>query len=472
MKKIFFAFAFIFILSISFPLTISTSQKHIILEPGKCAYVDITCTNSENIALDSVALYTQPIPGLSVPSLINIGDLGPLSSSSLSLPICVDENAKEGEYVLYLKIKGRYKYSNGEVGDFSYSGATLAVSILRLPKIEIKFSKIVNCSADITIVNEGGEANDVWIKPLPPFSLLNQTAIYIGKINKTAKTKLVFNCAHFDKGVVNLSLLITYNTKNQQNLSKTISLSIPSDMPELRFKLRAEGTVVRKEPTKITFVLVNEGRDMEDVRVTLVDNDTLTLVNQSFLFFGHVNGKEARCSALVWSKASPGYYLIPAKISFRDHGVLMEKEIKVPVIIEENERADILLETRREEGMVFTTITVTNPTDFAIEGVVVEISSTCLVDVENYNKQYIGKIDAGDFGTVQFKLKPKDEEECVLSVTASYLDQSGKNRKIVRSFVIEIEKEEEKKDNLLCFAGGFIFFILIIFIIWKIRERK
>jgi len=471
MKKIFFSLAFIFIISFSFSLTISTTQKHILLEPGKCVYVDVNCENSENIALDSVSLYVQPLPGLSAPSLINIGSLGPLSSSSLSLPICADKNAKEGEYVLYLKVKGRYKYNDGEVGDFSYSAATLSISILRLPKIEIKFSKIVNCSTNLTIVNEGGEANDVWLKPLPPFSLLNQSAIFIGTINKTAKTRLVFNCAHFDKGVVNLSLLITYSIKNQQNLSKIIPLSIPSDMPELRFKLLTEGTIVRKEPTKISFVFVNDGRAMEDVRISL-NNDILTLVNQSFLFFGSVGKGRKKISALVWSKAPPGYYLVPATISFRDHGVLKEKKINVPIIVEETKRADILLETRKEKDLLFTTITITNPTDFAMEGVEVGINSTCLVDTGNYNKQYIGKIDEGDFGTVQFKLKPKKEGTCELSVIAHYLDQSGKSKEVVKSFVVEIEKEEEKKDNLLCFAGGFIAIILVIIIMWKIRERK
>ncbi len=461
-------------LSSTFALSLRISPQQVRREPGTCVQVRVVVTNNDDIALEDVAVILLTPPGIEATPSFTIGDLPAGSSTTLNIPICINENLSEGQYLVLFKTQGRYQ-SGTYLDSFTYTTATISFFVFRGPRFIISYGNISSdCSLPITISNTGGSARDVCLSVALPYSLAHQDKLYLGDFPTGESKSLVLNLTcnrALREGVLRIPVILTYSTKYGGKGKARIVITPVCELTFFPVYVSIPNVLKAKSRNRICFDVQTLDRPLEDVMLWVKNTKNITYLVLSHypvrIPFVPVNETRRVC-ADGWVPLKPGVHRIPIAISFYEHGIRRGRAVQALARVVENAEPRIFADTRVENRQVVMGVTVANPSDYTIHGVWVRLSGSCFKDNATHNAQYVGDIDPGDFGTVQFKLS-EQSYPCELRVFATYR-VVGIAREINATFTLP-PIPQEKKENFppwLIPAGAAL---AGVFVLWRVFKK-
>ncbi|NYZ77188.1 hypothetical protein H0O02_02640, partial [Candidatus Micrarchaeota archaeon] len=401
-----------------------------ISNPSSCPTLPTGCEG--NSRLTGVSISVSPPAIISMDKDANIGDLELGSSTFLSLPFSVADDAQSGIYRLDFRI-----YSFGETGNIRY--VTIPVTIANTPEFVFTPDSNVLTSVDsisLRIENNGGLAKNVKIKiseDTAGVALYGTNQIYIGDLSGEKTVAVMLDSRSAQDGPVNIPFLVTYEDEIGVSHEETdyVRMTVKKEMLDLTFTQDSD-IITRKDSTLVLSIRNNGNEPLNDVKITLTDPN-VRLRDKNELNFGSIAaGGQATVSGGVFASLSPGLNLVPAKVTWTERDVNKEQDMTIPLTISSDADVGVYIETKPAPLTVGTehtlSILVSNLGSYAIDNVDVEIDSDILESLDISNKQYIGSLAKDDFSTVQFKTKVISTAapgDYTINVKVRYRDQSG-----------------------------------------------
>lgn len=450
-------------------------------KPGESGTITLTVTNADTAySVDAVSITVYGYPEFAYKETINVGDMNPGTSTVVSIPIKVADNAESGVYVFDLRLQG--SVTTGTQTNLNYKSSSVAVSVLRNPVLTVSGYPPVyheNGEFPIIINNYGGAAKNVKINVLSPFALYGTNEMFLSEINGTnnAALNLTLNVVGVDEGQNTLGLEFTYDDElgNEINEVTNISLAVKKEQTDLVFSQASD--ILSKTDSSVKFKIVNGGKTLNDVKLQFDSSAGFIVKSGDEIKIGDVaSGETTYVVFPAYVDASPGTRNVNATITYFEDGKEKSESIRIATAISSASDVQVLLDAKplpvirgQEETL---SITVANTWDYPVESTSVRIDGDFYTLVSVQNEQYIGLLNKDDFSSVQFKVLVKSDAPAQGNLTAyiRYKDPTGAWVEKTKLIPVKIGDQPAAENNTLLYA--IVIVVLVAAVYWLFFRKK
>ncbi|MEM4335505.1 MAG: hypothetical protein QXL47_01820 [Candidatus Anstonellales archaeon] len=458
----------------------SVSTDKMSYAPGDTGYITIVLKNGDVASVNDITLQLSAGGNIALgATVLNIGDLGPASSTTINIPITVVKTATSGMY--FVTIDARGSITSVTPIEFKRTESIAAVKVVKTPVLSVRLDETElgkETKATLTICNDGGEARDMSIEPGGEIRFSGTDSVYVGTVGKGCVNKnVLFDARSASEGSTPLKLILNYKNELGEEKTEEKTVNVVVNKREGDFSLEQLEDVQTKTETTLKLLVSNKGNDAKNVRISFVDN-AIKLVGMSKIDAGEIaKGGSKELDAKVYVNAEPGITNVQVKIEWEENGEKKEDIITVPMRIKSDADVGVYVEAKpapiRANGEHTLSITVANLGSYAIGSVSVSLQSDVFEIQEAQAEKYIGGLEYDDFSSEQFKVKVKNVEPGVypISIKITYRDYSGEwvTKNVEAKLLIEGAVQESGNGTMLLIILGVV---LIAGVYYFLKMRK
>ncbi|MBU0586652.1 hypothetical protein KJ780_04000 [Candidatus Micrarchaeota archaeon] len=458
--------------------SVSTSSS--VYKPGESGAITMTISNSDaSSTIKSVSITAYGVPEFTYKETTSIGDMNPGTSTVISIPITVKNDAKSGIYVFDLKVQGIV--TTATESNLNYKSSSVAIFVLRQPLFTLSDYPSIYYEGDefpITINNYGGGAKNVRITFQEPFALSGSNEIFISNLSARSNQSLNLNLnvGNVDEGQNTMNISITYEDELGNTEEKTKSLTFVVKKGQTDLVFTQQGEILAKTEGNVQFIVSNSGKALKDLKLKFDQTDFIVKSGNEIKVGDIGAGETKTISFPLYADISPGTVNVDATITYVEDGKETSKSITIPMGISSNSDVQVFLEAKpipvikgQEETL---SVTVANTWDYQIESVSVRVEGDFYELISVQNDQYIGLLSKDDFSSVQFKVKIKDDapDEGNLKVYIKYKDPSGIWLEKEKTIPLSIGNMQIEQPNLVFY--GFVVLVLVGIVYYFFLRKK
>ena len=492
MKKV---FLLVFILGLAgillADISISNiSQNPSVIRPGTKGTITMLLTNTANIQISSLVAEAEAVGPISAGGKQPLGDYYPSTSTYLTIPFSVSENATAGSYFINLK----FIYSNSTKNIVKNVQIPLVVRNDPVFIITTDNERVYTdgeFDLNLKIKNIGEEARTVKLEvSSTEFYQLKTNKIVLPSIKKDQEVnvsiRLSINQSQ-SSGVYSVPILIRYlsDTGKEESVVETIKLTVIKKSPDITLELEEKQTIIPGAINQIVIRVKNNGeKKAYSVRVGQDGSDILTILEKNYYDLGDIEPNNYKTLTLkVGIKdVQPGYYIEKFQIKTKDEN----NHEKAPLItnlgldIQAKTDLGVFLSSKPsplvENGEHTITLLVSNIGLASIKSLSASIHSDAFEVQDVQNEQYIGSLAADDFSSVQFKIKIKARAGTYpVKITLNFLDSKNNPQTITKQVNVNILSQNQTNGAnmlypMLLVLGGIV--LIIGFLIYWFKFRK
>jgi len=486
MKKMYVALmAFMFLLSGVFAsfsvssVTVSPTQA----SPGQFGTITFVITNADTLnSVQGVTMEVRKSDYITMTNQLVIGDLGPGSTTTLSVPFRVEQNTPTGIYTIDITVYGLSKIPSGTGTQSESKKIASTVKVIVPPALQFSLDNnhlTEISSTNLIIRNDGGIAKKVYISIAnSDIGLLNQDVIYVDQLGKNATIPIGIDARNAQEGSQKLQLKITYEDElgNSYNTSRDLSISIKKESGD--FVFTQESSIVTGKESKVKVRIKNEGDDAQDIRLSIASSN-IQLVGVSELQIGNLKrGESAIVEVPLLANVEPGTTSANFDLKWVENGQSREGTKSVPIKVSSDADVGVYFEAKPTplypNSEYTISVTVSNLGSYPIEATTTTFSSDAFELLSIQPEQYIGGLSKDDFSSVQYKVRTKDIAPGTypLSIKVKYRDASGEWVEKTKSINVSVLPQPAQKNGSIETIVITIVVVLALVYWFVLRPKK
>jgi LPXTG-motif cell wall-anchored protein len=460
--------------------SVSTDKKS--YAPGESGYITIVLTNANTASVDDITIQLNAGGNVALgTTILDVGDLGPASSTTINIPITVSKTAPSGMYFVTIQATGRIKSVTPV--ELKKTESVAAIKIARSPVLSISMDKTElgkETAVVLTICNEGGDANDMVATLSGDIGFTGADSIFIGDVGRECKkVNANLDAKRAEDGRNALMLTLSYKDELGGDRTEKKEIGVVVNKREGDFSIEQTSMVQTKTETVLRLRITNAGNDARNVKISFTD-DSIRLVGKNKIDAGNIaRGESKEIEADVYVNAKPGITSAGVRIEWEENGEKKEDEIKMPIKVKSDADVGIYIEAKpaplRANGEHTLSITVANLGSYAIGSVSISVQSDAFELQEAQAEKYIGGLEYDDFSSEQFKVRVKNVEpgSYPINITVVYRDYSGEwvTKKVEEKLLIEGAVQEGGNNTALLVILGLVV-IAGAYYFLKIRKKS
>lgn len=478
MKKLFVLF---FVLGIVVGMSISSvSTDKASYAPGDTGYISIIVSNAGDASVDGITLQLSTGGNVALgTTVLNIGDLGPVSSTTVNIPITVLKTAPSGMYFVNIRATGSIKSVTPI--ELKLTESIVAVKVVRPPVLSIIINRTElekETAVVFTICNNGGDVRNMVVTPTGGIGFVGVDSIFIGDVGSGCKKiNAGLDAKRVEDGSSILSLNLSYKNELGEDRSEKKEIGVIVNKREGDFSIEQTDVVQTKTETTLRLMVANSGNGAKNVKISFAD-DSVRLVGKNEIDVGNIaQGEGKEIEAKVYVNAEPGIRSVIVIVEWEENGEKKEDKIAVPIKVKSDADVGVYVEAKptplRANGEHTISIIVANLGSYEIGSVSIGTKSDVFELQEAQAEKYIGRLAYDDFSSEQFKIKVKNVDAGVypVEITVVYRDYSGEwvTKRVEAKVHIESEAREEGNNTMLLVIAGFV---IIAGAYYLLRMRK
>ncbi|MEW6528843.1 MAG: hypothetical protein AB1391_03070 [Candidatus Micrarchaeota archaeon] len=453
-----------------------------VFKPGESGTITLTITNlNSSYILEAIGVEISGGPEFTYTGWFSLGNLNPLTSTTIVVPVKVNENAKSAIYPFTIKVYGSTPIIESSSESFR-SSRSVAVSVLRKPLLSLEYENTLNenDAFGIKIVNNGGAAKNMRVSVLQPFAINGMDSIYIGDVENSTNILLNLSVASVVEGQNVLQFLFTYDDElgNEINETKNIQIIVKRKIIAMSFTQLSD--ITSKKDNKVLFKVTNGKRQINDAKLRFIDPNII-LKNDDEIKIGDLKADEVKeFSFMAYINLSPGTNNVNATITYIEDGKEKTKNTAIAFTITSFSDVQVYIEAKsppfRKGEEQTLSVTVANTWDYGIGSLSVGVESDFFDLVNGYGEKYIGTLSRDDYSSAQFKIRIKDDAPSNINITVrvKYRDTLGNLIERKKIYAMKIEDAQQLENNEHNDQLLFIFIGVIIVVVacWFFFRKK
>ena len=459
------------------------------LNPGQEGTVTFAIKNviptgsTSTTQLESVQVFYSAPAGIEykTASPFVVGTIGVSGSALVTVPFKVRADVKGGI------ITAPFYISMKDATDLKTVNA--AIPVVNPTILSFSSDRQTILSTDminLTITNNGGAASRAYLtlENDSNFSFIGTTSIYIGDIMGSVLVMVPIDSRKVSEGVTGIPFVLSYTDDSGNLISSTNTLTVAIKKEKADVSFTQMSQLVTNKDNVLTMKVKNNGRPLEDFRVTLTD-EKVKSKDSTQIKLGTLGTRDIKTFDIpVFVSQQPGVMSTTFEVKWVEEDVEKSEVFSVPLAISSDAEVGIYLDAKPTPiavGNDYTlSATVSNLGSYKIANVLVALQDNGAFEILNIQKeQYIGNLDNDAFSTVQYKIRVKNTVtagEYPLVFTVRYKDQSGLwiEKNVSSTVSVRPASEGVQKDSgtgTYLLVGG-IAVLVIGYWYFKMRKRK
>lgn len=471
-----------------------------IIHPGDDVDVWFKITNNNNHEVKNieVELYPKyPFVAKQVNPTKNtykISHLNEGESDIVHFKLHVDENAKSGDYPIYVDVRGTEYYTEGDdviKRDVSFA-QTFYIPIYSIANFVVNCNgnNIINPSdtksVDIYVINKGsGVAKNVNVQLIGSNNLnvVGPTAYYLGTVLPNSGKKIstkIYAPPNTDINIHSINALVTWIGEDGLSYNITIPINFRVVKQYTYYIVKANNTDIHPGETK-SFMLqiTNVGNeDSRNVIVKIDGSDGLNILGPTTYYLGNILKNKSKSMVIninALSNIKTGIYPITLHIQWKNKDgslKISDNKLNLRVVSDLNVRKPLIYldsYTYKPDGSEII-VGIANLGRTYIRNSILSISG--VKEVENSYIKYVGDMEGDDYSTESFKIYAKPGETVNLKVKYQYYDDNNKKYTIYKNFTLKFTKTSNSQNNLIYIVILVLIIIILGYIYHKRRSKK
>ncbi len=438
MKKYLGLLAFLFLLSGVFAafsvtsVTVAPSQA----SPGQFGTITFVIANADTTSsVQGVTMEVRKSDYITMTNQLVVGDLGPGSTTTLSVPFKVEANTPTGIYPIDISVYGVSKAASGTGTQSESKKIIAALKVIVPPALQFSLDNSqISEVGDVTIQvkNDGGTAKNVYISIAnSDIGFLNQDLVYVDKVEKNATIPISIDARNANEGSQKLQLTVTYEDElgNSYSVARELPVSIKKQSGD--FVFTQVGSMVTGKEGTVKMKVKNEGDDAQNIRLSVISGDVQLVGISEFQIGNLKKGESIIVDVPLQANVEPGTTSAKFDLKWVENGQSREGTKNVPLKVSSDADVGVYFEAKPSplypNSDYTISVTVSNLGSYPIEATTASLSGEAFDLLSIQPEQYIGGLNKDDFSSVQYKVRVKDISpgSYPLSVIVKYRDASG-----------------------------------------------
>lgn len=404
--------------------------------PGQFGTVTFVVTNGDAAnSVQGITLEMSKSQYIIMDNRVIIGDLGPGSTVTLTLPFRVDPEAPSGIYPIDISVYGIAKAAFGTGTESQHKKVLMTIKVVRQPALQLSLEEgqINEISDEVLLIkNSGGAARKIYIRIMNAnLGFLNQDVVYVESVDKNVSLPVIIDARDANEGSQKIQFAITYEDELGNIYSETRELPISIKKESGDFIFTQTSQLITGKEGKMKLQLKNEGDNAQDIRLSITSNN-IQLVGISEYKVGDLRRGEAKVFEMpMLANVPPGSNVVKFNIKWVENGQNRESTRNVPIKVSSDADVGVYFDAKPtplySNGEYTISVTVSNLGSYPIEATTATFSSDALQLLSIQPEQYIGGLNKDDFSSVQYKVRTKDLAPGTypMAITVKYRDASG-----------------------------------------------
>lgn len=452
------------------------------VEPGGYGTINLVVSNIDpSNSVEGISIQITKTGSIEMQNEINIGDLSPSASVTLSIPFKVHENAQTGIYAFNIDIYGR-AVTSGNNKQTLHKKVVASVKIVNPPALQLSLdnSELSDVShRTILIMNDGGDAKNIYLSiESKGFGFADRDLVYTNTIKNSTSIPVTIDARDANEGSQKIEFKITYQDALGNEYTETRSIPIIVRKESGDFVFSQKEPVVTRTESMLKLKIINEGNDISNLRFSISDSEVQLIGISEFKIGDLKKGESKDIEVPILANAEPGSKSIKLNLKWIEQNENREGSKYIPLKISSDSDVGIYLEAKpsplyaNEEHTI--SITVSNLGSYPIEATTVSFGGEAFNMLSIQPQQYIGGLNKDDFSSVQYKIRIKDVEEgnYPVQVNVRYRDASGEWKTKKYETNIQISRKVEGEDNTSAYLIIAVIIVIAIAYWFAVRKRK